>query len=141
MSKFGSLLHPSGSASFGQLVEMRSQSLILPAGPIMLFHGEHFGPNRGWGALHIWEEHRKEMVRRGFEAFEDVPGFVATIIRTGASVVFEGPGPKSMRIAVVRNTSGTAILESRNRRDGHIWSVVTAFSGNKAHGTRVGTVR
>ena len=40
----------------------------MPAGEIRLFHGRHTGPNRGFGAEHIWAEHEREMVAAGFPA-------------------------------------------------------------------------
>ncbi|MCA0205832.1 MAG: hypothetical protein LCH92_15915 [Proteobacteria bacterium] len=141
MSRNHQLQHPSGADHFGLLDDMRSGAFRLPAGPVLLLMGEHFGPNRGWGARHIWHEHQREIAARGWDQFEDVAKFVALIVCAGTPVFFEGPGTRNTRLAVVRSRTGTAILESRDRRDGHIWSVVTAFAGTKTHGTRVGTVR
>lgn len=90
---------------------MESRGFPIPEGRIVLFEGEHVGPNRGFGALHIWDEHRREMARRGLMSYENVPKFVA------------------------------AILQAVHRREGPIWSVVTAYAGNKTHVTRIGTVR
>jgi hypothetical protein len=135
------LTHPQdGGICFGNVVEMKSRRTTIPAGEIRLMSGRHVGPNRGWGAVHIWEEHMREMKDREFLTYEDVPAYVATIIRQGTRLFFEGGQTRQIRLMGVRATNGTAVLEFRDQRAGPIWSVVTAFSGTKMHGTRVGTV-
>ena len=71
------ILHPSGAIAFGRLLTMRAPGIILPARQIRLFHGRHTGPNRGFGAAHIWAEHEREMVAAGFPEFGNVAGYVA----------------------------------------------------------------
>lgn len=138
----GSLLHhPSGRADFGIVPEASSRDTTIPEGPILLFEGEHTGPNRGFGAAHIWAEHQREMARLGLMTYDDVPAFVAEIVRAGSPIFYEGPYGRALKVAVVRSSAGTAILQAVHRRDGVIWSVVTAYAGNKTHGTRIGTVR
>lgn len=136
------ILHPSGALAFGRLLEMRAPGIILPAGEIRLFHGRHTGPNRGFGAEHIWAEHEREMVAAGFSDFGSVAGYVATIVREGTPVFFGDHNWRTLRAMAVRSRTGTAIVEHRTPR-GEVphWSVITAFSGTKTHGTRVGTVR
>jgi hypothetical protein len=136
------ILHPSGALAFGRLLEMRAPGILLPAGEIRLFHGRHTGPNRGFGAKHIWAEHEREMVAAGFPDFGSVAGYVATIVREGTPVFFGDHNWRTLRAMAVRSRTGTAIVEHRTPRgeDPH-WSVITAFSGTKTHGTRVGTVR
>ena len=136
------LIHPeNGSICFGNVVEMRPRGAIIPAGEVRLLSGRHVGPNRGWGAAHIWAEHQSEMQKVGFGAYEDVPAYVATIVRVGTPLFFEGANMRKIRLMGVRAATGTAILEFRDRREGPIWSIVTAFSGVRTHGTRVGAVR
>ena len=136
------VLHPAGSASFGTLPKMRAPGQTLPAGEIRLFRGRHTGPNRGFGAAHIWAEHRREMAALGFDAYEDVADFVAMIVRAGTPVYFGDQDWRSLRVMAVRSRTGTAILEHRESRDGDgYWSIVTAYAGTRTHGTRVGTVR
>lgn len=69
----------------------------------------------------------------------DVPAYVATIIRPATPLFFEAAHMRRTRLLAVRSANGTAVLEFVDRQD--VWSVVTAFSGTKTHGTRVGTVR
>jgi hypothetical protein len=135
------LTHPqNGGVCFGNVVEMNSRGIIIPAGEIRLASGKHHGPNRGWGAAHIWAEHAREMEKRGFLTYEDVPAYVARIIRQGTHLYYDGAHMRQTRLMGVRTPVGMAVLEFRNQRDEPIWSVVTAFSGTKMHGTRVGAV-
>jgi hypothetical protein len=126
---------------FATVPEIKSGRVILLEGPILLASGHHWGPNRGFGAAHIWAEHAKEMAKAGFGSSEEVPHYVSQIVRLGTPLFFEGSQINRTRLLAVRSSAGTAILELRQQRDGAIWSVVTAFSGTKTHGTRVGTVR
>ena len=64
-----------------------------------------------------------------------------TIVQVGTPLYFEGASWQNSRLMAVRSAMGTAVIEFRERREGPIWAVVTAFSGTKTHGTRVGTVR
>jgi hypothetical protein len=134
--------HPEGGFKFGALVEMRAPGTVIPAGDIFLFRGRHTGPNRGFGMDHIWAEHEQEMLTAGFNAYQEVPAYVATIIRQGTPVFFGDHSWRSLRVMAVRSSSGTAIVEYRQPRESAgIWSIITAFSGTRTHGTRVGTVR
>jgi hypothetical protein len=135
------LTHPqSGGICFGNIAEMNSRGTIIPAGGIRLMSGKHFGANSGWGAIHIWVEHMSEMKDRNFLTYQDVPAYVATIIRQGTPLFFEGGNMRKIRLMGVRAATGIAVLEFRKQRTGPIWSVVTAFSGTKMHGNRVGAV-
>jgi hypothetical protein len=134
------LTHPQGGVCFGNVHEMKSRGLIIPAGEIRLAPGKHNGPNRGWGADHIWAEHALEMGNKGFLTYDDVPAYVATIIQPKTRLYFEGGHIREIRLMAVRAANGIAVLEFRDQRGGPIWSVVTAYSGTKMHGTLVGTV-
>ena len=139
---FDPLLHPlNGGRNFGLIQALKLGGVSFPEAEIRLFLGKHIGPNRGFGAKHIWAEHRIEMQRAGLCDAEDVPSYVAQIIRDGTPLFFEGASFRNTRLLAVRAQNGTAILEFRDQRAAPIWSIVTAFSGTKTHGTRVGTVR
>jgi hypothetical protein len=130
-----------GGIDFGRIPQLRLVGITYPESRIQLFVGRHIGPNKGFGARHIWAEHRNEMAQVGLNDEADVAAYVLRIVRTGTPLVFEGGSWTVTRLLAVRAASGTAILEYRDRREGPIWSVVTAYSGTKTHGTRVGTVR
>lgn len=132
---------PRQSIYIGTVPPVRLNRVLLPEASIYLIWGRHVGPNRGHGISHIWAEHREEMERCGLKEIGDVPAYVSTIVRSGTPLFYEGAQFKVTRVLAVRSTSGTAVLEFRDRLQGPIWSVVTAFSGTKTHGTRVGTVR
>lgn len=126
-----------GKFSFGLVPKGKSGSDTIPEGEIQLRHGKHRGVNRGFGLEHIWAEHRKEMAQVGLYNKNDVPTYVAKIVRTGSAIYYEGGYYKNQRIAVIRSSSGTAILEWK----GSVWSIVTAYSGKNINGTRVGAVQ
>ena len=135
------LTHPqTGRICFGTIIEMNSRGYIIPAGEIRLLSGKHVGPHQGWGAKHIWAEHRLEMQKQGLHTYAEVPAYVSSIVSQGTSLYFEG-NIRKIRIMGVRAATGTAVLEFRKQREGAIWSVITAHSGVKRHGTLVGTVR
>lgn len=134
--------HPTtGGLSFGIVPDLRLSGSRIACAEVRLFVGRHVGPNRGFGAAHIWAEHRREMELAGFLREQEVAAYVAAIVRGGTLLYHEGGWQRSERLLALRSAVGTAILEHRQQRGGAIWSVVTAFSGKKAHGTRVGTVR
>lgn len=136
------LINPiTGSIYFGIIPPLKLSGVMRPEGQIVLPMGRHVGPSRGFGANHIWAEHQNEMLQAGWTIFDHVPAYVASIVRTGTPLYFEGASYRNTRLIAVRSSTGTAILELREQRDEVIWSVVTAFSGNKTHGTRVGAVR
>ena len=139
---FLAILNPSnGSEIFARVPSLRLGGVRVDEAPVFLFEGRHVGPNRGFGARHIWVEHELELNRLGFRQEGDVAAFVATILRERTPIYFEGTSFRSTRVLAVRARTGTAIMELRQRTEGSIWSVVTAFSGTKTHGTLVGTVR
>lgn len=136
------LVHPeTGEIRFCEVPEMKSRGVIIPAGEVRLQNGRHSGPNRGWGAAHIWAEHAEEMRQRGFHSKEEVPAYVATIVQYGVPLFYEGGFTRNIRVMAVRSSSGTAVLEHRSLQTGSVWSIVTAFSGTRTQGTRVGTLR
>lgn len=119
---------------------MTSRGFVIEGGEIHLLEGRHSGPNSGFGAAHIWAEHAKEMARQGLRSRDEVPAYVASIVKPGTPLVFGGPLGRQVRLIAVRSRTGMAILELRMQRDDLFWSVVTAYAGSKAHGTRVGAV-
>ena len=106
------LINPNtGGISFGKVPEIDRRGLRIPDGDIRLLHGRHFAPNRGFGAVHIWTEHRSEMAKRGFEKYQDVPAYVSAIIRRGTQLFHEGGSWRSIRLMGVSANAGTAVLE------------------------------
>jgi hypothetical protein len=136
------ILNPgTGLCSFGVVPGLKLAGLVLAEAEIHLPMGRHIGPNRGFGVRHIWAEHRIEMVQAGFHSEAEVPLYLLEIVQAGTPLFFEGASWHQTRLMAVRSARGTAVIEFRDRREGPVWSVVTAFSGAKTHGTRVGTVR
>jgi hypothetical protein len=136
------LINPlTGHIVFGLIPSLKLGGIEYPESEVFLFLGRHVGPNHGFGARHIWAEHRTEMAKDGLLNEDDVSLYVLGIVKTGTPLIFEGASWRKTRLMAVRAATGTAILEFRELRESPIWSVVTAYSGTKTHGTRVGTVR
>lgn len=132
------LLHPiSGEQSFGIVPYIKSGHIELPSGHIYLPYGR-----RNFGAVHIFERHSKEMLQQGLSSLEDVPSFVAKIVRPRAPLHLEGGEHRDHKLAVVQSSSGTVILQLRLPQDTEpVYTVVTAFLGKLRHGPRVGVVK
>ena len=137
-----SILNPrTGLYSFGTVPSLKLSGVALPEAHILLPMGRHIGPNKGFGLRHIWAEHQFEMKKVGYLSELDVPLYVLDILQVGTPLYFEGASWRLTRLMAVRSARGTAIMEFRERREGSVWAIVTAFSGTRTHGTRVGTVR
>lgn len=119
---------------FARVPLLQSKNAHLAAGPIYLPRGRIT-----YGAVHIYHKHSAEMSKRGFEGLEQVPHFVASILRPGAPLHFEGGGHDT-RLAVVQAVSGTVIIQQEERNDELYYNVITAFLGFKRHGKRVGSL-
>ena len=121
----------------------------MPAGDIYLTLGRHFGPNRGFGANHIWVDHLQEIAKyhglshvshddeRGLKL---VAGYVAAIIQPGTPVYCEFAHIKTNRPTILSSKIGTVILEQRTINDENVYSVVTAFDLRQPRGTLIGRV-
>ena len=97
-----------GVAAFGFLGTICSSGdFSQPGGKIVLKQGVHYGPNHGFGAEHIWREHKKEMRKLGYEKLLDIPKYVASIIipRTPVHCDFSRLSGYQ-RISVVRSKTG-----------------------------------
>ena len=130
-----------GDFTFAVIPGLVLAGVTFPEAFVVLPEGRHIGPNRGFGAAHIWAEHQREMSAIGLSSRQDVPLYILTLLKSGTPLHYEGASWRSTRLLAVRAAAGTVVLEHRQQRAGDVWSVVTAFSGTKTHGTRVGTVR
>lgn len=131
--------YPSGGFIFGSIPDM--PNFQLPGGDVYLRAGEHFGPGRGFGLKHIWAGHQKDLAL--FDCFEidGVAAHIASLITPGAPIYCEFRDMRGMhRVAVLRNTMGTLVLEPRHDRSGFAYSVITWHPGRRASGTLVGNV-
>jgi hypothetical protein len=115
------------SPVFGHINNLILDRREYPSAPICLFAGRHTGANKGFGAVHIWEEHKKEMAKSGLNSYELVPVFVENIVCPNTPVHFESGNFRNTRLIAVCNRFGTAILEWREMREANLWSVVTAY--------------
>ncbi len=128
---------------FGKIPEIKlSRGVYFPAGEITLLHGRHFGINKGFGVAHIWAEHSAELQKMGYDNINEVARYVSDIIVTGTPIYCEFENIRgNHRIAVIRGIFGAAILEQKVDACNKVfYSVVTAFSNAKPHGTKIGSV-
>lgn len=131
--------HPSGSESFGTVPDMPKFS--LPGGEIYLRVGEHFGPNSGYGVMHVWEAHRADLAKHDCLSVDSVAGLIARMIVPGAQIYCEFKElTGGHRVAVLKNALGSLILQPRNERRGFGYYVVTWYPQRRAHGTLVGNI-
>lgn len=136
-----SLINPlSNNYVFGEIDSLNLDGIITDKSPIHLPQGKHVGPHKGFGAKHIFAEHHKEMAALKLYDITDVPIYICKIVCSGTPLYFEGSSWRNTRLMAVKTSHGTAILEYRDRRDGAIWSIVTAYSTPKKHGVEVGKI-
>lgn len=122
-------------AHFPDIV-LRGESLFQ-AGRIVLRYGEHQGPNRGFGFEHIWKEHFGGVADHD-TAMADVERFVRAIVRPGVAIHYEA----GKRAAIFSSLNGLAIVQEMvDGQNVIFYSVITAFSGRNANGSRVGAVQ
>ena len=131
-----------GSLIYGRIPTIKFQRDYFCEGNIMLRVGEHIKANRGFGVRHIWAEHSKELIRMGYHSVDEVARYISDIINVGAPIFCEFNNLRgNHRIAVLRTSKGIVFLEKKyDGRNEVFYSVVTAFSSKKAHGTKIGNV-
>ncbi len=125
---------------FGKIPEIYHGRDYFPSGDIYLRYGEHKGINRGFGVAHIWQAHQKELLQLGYTEEIHVSHFVASIIQVGTPLFCEFNDVRGKhRVTVLKSSRGIAILEQKsNATNETFYSVVTAFTRNKAYGIQIG---
>ena len=146
MGKYTLIRNPSNnSCSYGKIGNLKIKNepqLALTEADIYLFQGFHKRPH-GFGFKHIRTKHDKEIRNRGFinESNDTtlIPEYVASIVRPGALLYYEGEIRKDPRL-LASNRTGKAVLEFRKNDDrGMYWSIITVYDG-KPHGRFVGKI-
>lgn len=125
---------------FDTVPALKRKDLNTEEGHIHLLLGQHTGPNRGYGAVHIWAEHQKELTQKGWTTLEEVPRFVAHVLQPKVNLHFEGGNYRKTRINTIRLGAGNCILEYYLTPNPH-WRVVTAYVGRSGKGILVGTLK
>lgn len=147
MGKYTLIRNPSNnSCSYGKIGNLkipREPQLRLTEADIYLFLG-----TKGFGVEHIRAKHDKEIRNRGFinelNGRDLIPeyviaSYVASIVRPGALLYYEGEIRKDPRL-LASNRTGKAVLEFRKNDDrGMYWSIITVYDG-KPHGRFVGKI-
>jgi hypothetical protein len=100
----------------------------LASGPVSLQEGKHWGPNKGHGFQHVWQEHFAAIADRG-EAEVQVFAFLRAILISGASIHYEPPNQDRATISV-RSPVGLVIVQANSdARNATVYRIVTAFPG------------
>lgn len=112
----------------------------FPVGEIVLKHGEHRGPNKGFGIVHILKEHKSDLTKHNLDhSDEGVICYVKLILRSGARIYSEFASLRGFhRPMVILSSIGTVVLERKDIKGKTLYSVVTAFGGNKVKGIQIG---
>jgi hypothetical protein len=138
MNPYNRVLHPTnGTDIFGEMPGIDKSGILLPPGLIHLVEGEHYGPNSGFGVVHIVAEHDRQIARKNkalaqMSSHDRVRHYVAQILIRKAQIFVEHEKPK--RPVVIHTAKGGVILELR-RNDGISWySVVSAYNRQNQRG-------
>ena len=104
-------------------LKLRGRALF-PPGTIQLRYGAHYGPNHGFGFLHIWREHFNH-IRDHDEAMRKVKASIANILKAGTAIRHD-TNATATRVFVVRIGAGIVVVEHlRDEGFPAIYSVVT----------------
>lgn len=116
----------SGTVRFGTVSAQTAKEANIAPGAIILKHGEHTGPHKGYGRKHIEAEHGKEIAAAGFNSPEDFVQYVAT----NFNAIYPA---KKGRIALVVEgpPQQVAIVELKKNKKGGFYSVYTAYPPKK----------
>lgn len=130
-----------GTPIFGFFPDIKASKVSFEAGPIYLRYGIHLGPNRGFGLVHIWEEHLKKE-ESPMAALPRATDLILAILQRQATIHYEyGLGKATDRTAVLKSNSGMVILERRQDGLNNVfYSIVTAFPSKKAYGQLIGKI-
>jgi hypothetical protein len=130
-----------GTPLFGFFPEITNPRISFESGPIYLRYGEHFGANRGYGLVHIWQEHFR-FAPSAMAALPDAAKLLNKVLQPRSTIHYEyGLGRAANRTTVLRNTAGIAILEKRlDGLNKVFYAIVTAFPGRNANGPVIGAI-
>lgn len=138
MTKYIRVLNPkTGTDIFGLFPEIDQLAVYLPPGKIHLCHGEHVGPNRGFGIEHILAEHGGQIARAHpslarLNPHDMVIGYVNKILLRQAPIFIEADNVN--RPVVIHTVTGGVILERRGPEHATWYSVVSAYNRKTRRG-------
>lgn len=128
-----------GGIVFGHVPDLPNAG--IEGGPIYLPYGKHISAGRGFGFIHIWQGHEKEIRPLGYETQADVTRYVLDIIRPGSKIFDEGQILAHPKVTILRNKKGICILQNNadwSRGVEPHYTVTTAYPKENPHGSLVG---
>lgn len=132
-----------GTPLFGQfpLINVPNSSQVFPQAPIYLKAGDHWGPNKGYGVVHIWQEHFNSQTNYQ-AALPLAVALVNKIIVPGARIFYEyGTGSDAGKCTVFKSTHGLAIVTLKTDGQGlPYYSIITVYPSRRVHGQEIGKI-
>ena len=130
-----------GTPLFGHfpLISLLNGSRVFPRAPIYLKTGDHWGANKGYGVVHIWQEHFKS--KPDYQsALPFAVNLVNKIVVIGAQILYEfGAGADAEKCTVFKSAHGLAIVTLKMDGKGMpYYSIITVYPRKNAHGKVVG---
>ena len=156
MAKYTLIRNPSSKTngySFGVVKNLNIRTephLTSTEADIYLFLGFHkytkgYRKHTGYfGLKHIRAVHENEIRNRGFvdelNCRTLIPEYVASIVRPGTRLYYEGEIRKYPRLLAWTGTEVGVLQFREDQRHGEHWSIVTAYPKPKVEGKLVGKI-
>ena len=120
--------HPqTGDKHFGFVPSITSLPHHLRMAPIVLTHGWQTENESGMGVVHIWRGHEAELRALDYGSEEDVPDFVARVVKPGAKIVHLPNERGQVRLGVHNHLIGLVVLGPKRCGWAWEWRVITAY--------------
>lgn len=111
---------PNGRDSFGMIQGEIARQAGMPPLPIKLLSGQQYGDHKGFGKLHIKEQHGEEIRKAGFKSEEE---FVADVVKNFNAIYKVGEN----RYALVANGNLQKIHIVELSHDKSYYNVITGY--------------
>lgn len=112
---------------FGLVPPIKGLAVPFCAAPIVLTHGWQTKAENGMGVCHIWEEHASELRALGYASIEDVPVFVARVVKAGTKIIRLPDERGQVRLGVHNHLVGIVVLGPKRCGCEWEWRVITAY--------------
>ena len=133
--------HPhTGSTTFGFVPSLLAITGSARSLPVRLTYGRQAGDAYGYGAIHCWKGHEKDIRKLGGDCPEDSALLVASVIKAGTSLFFEKSEVGSSKIVAYRPFAGTVVLGLTGKGNFQYWKVITAHAEKGRCGRKLGQI-
>lgn len=137
---------PNGSFNFFKFPTTEKYNIEWEEGNIYLLIGKHTGPNKGFGIVHILQEHHQDIKAKdklvSYENSILVAKYVSDILSSGSKIICPLDFIDNDRPIIVQSKIGRVVLEKFicpiNQEI--YYSVITAFSNPNVKGHQIGSL-